>query len=46
MKTLTGTFEYDDINKVLYIYLQHSVVTYYGEEATKMAIKLVGGKNE
>ena len=44
MKILAGNFEYDDENKILYIKLKNSEVTYYGEEATKMAIKLVGGK--
>lgn len=44
MKTLTGTFEYDDKNKILYIELENLEVVYRGKKATEMAIKLTGGK--
>lgn len=44
MNKMTGTFEYDSKNEILYIELEDSEVVYYGKKATDMAIRLAGGK--
>lgn len=44
MNKMTGTFEYDSENEVLYIEFEDSEVVYYGKKAIDMVIRLIGGK--